>query len=368
MNELVKLKQADSNFPRGSAPDYTIMLHEAANQSGSGVAGLPAVAALARLGHWMSEEDIVPADVARVSKLSGGAIQENWRLEMTNGDTYVLRTDADGAIPASCSRKQEYGRYCLASRQGARVPQPYGFCEDLSVIGKPFFILEFVKGTTAGHVLARNDVLVPDRHALAFELGEILGTIHRAPCPDVRAIFGDAPRLAASESITHLRRQLDSLPDTYPALELCLREVELRVGGMTEAVFSHGDYRTGNYMVDCGRVTAVLDWEFSGWGHPYEDLGWFTAPCWRFGRTERAAGGVGPLQSFLDGYRMATGHCVEASELVDWQALAQVKWAVIALHQERRHASGAQRSLELALSGRLVSGLTLEALNLLEIL
>lgn len=343
------------------------MLRESVGQTGIGVTGLPDSDALARLGCWMFDRDITKSDVARVSKLSGGAIQENWRVEMADGELYVLRTDADAAIPTSCTREEEYERYSLASRQGARVAQPHGFCDDMSVIGKPFFVLDFISGITAGHVLAKSDLHVPNRHAIAFELGELLGGIHRAPAADVRRVFGDAPRSAASASIAHIRRQLDSLPDAYPALELCLREVEVRVGGATEAVFSHGDYRTGNYMVDNGRVTAILDWEFSGWGHPYEDLGWFTAPCWRFGRAELGGGGVGPLQSFLDGYHEATGRRVEPIELLDWQALAQVKWAVIALHQEQRHASGAQRSLELALSGRLVSGLTLEALNLLEI-
>ncbi|CAG9269383.1 phosphotransferase family protein [Paraburkholderia unamae] len=345
------------------------MLHEmvaTVAKSGSGVTPLPEPGALVRLGRWLSGRDIIRSDVACVSKLSGGAIQENWRIDTGDGTSYVLRTDADAAIPTSCTRKEEYERYSLASRLGARVARPHGFCDDLSIIGKPFFILDFVSGMTAGHILAKSDAHVPDRHALAVELGELLGVIHRVPAPDVETVFGAAPRSAASASIAHIRSQLDALPDAHPALELCLREVEVRVGGASQAVFSHGDYRTGNYMVDGGHVTAILDWEFSGWGHPYEDLGWFTAPCWRFGRAELAGGGVGPVEGFLDGYQAATGSRVEPSELVDWQALAQVKWAVIALHQAQRHASGAQRSLELALSGRLVSGLALEAMNLLE--
>ncbi|MFM0387657.1 phosphotransferase family protein [Paraburkholderia dipogonis] len=344
------------------------MLRESTPQVRDNIsAGLPDSNALERVGKWMALHDISQSTVVRASRLSGGAIQENWRLEMNDGVSYVLRTDADAAIPTSCTREEEFYRYRLAFEQGARVARPEGFCLDRSVIGKPFFILEFASGITAGHLLARNDTYVPDRAALAFELGELLGVVHRTPANHARAVFGTPAQSAASASIEHIRKQLDGLSEPHPALELCLRELEVRLGGASDAVFSHGDYRTGNYMVDNGRVSAILDWEFSGWGHPNEDLGWFTAPCWRFGRPEMGGGGIGPLQSFLDGYQEATGRAVHPSQLVDWQALAQVKWAVIALHQEQRHVSGAQRSLELALSGRLVSELTLEAMNLLEI-
>lgn len=331
------------------------------------VEGLPDSNALERVSAWMASREISQRSVVRASRLSGGAIQENWCLEVDDGASFVLRTDADAAIPTSCTREEEYRRYRLAYEHGARVARPYGFCDDKGVIGKPFFILEFVSGITAGHLLAKNDAYVADRGSLAFEMGVNLGVVHQTSLEDASAVFGLPPASAASASIGHIRKQLDGLPEPYPALELCLRELEVRLGGARDVVFSHGDYRTGNYMVDDGRLSSILDWEFSGWGHPNEDLGWFTAPCWRFGRPEMGGGGIGPLQRFLDGYEQTTGRKVAPSELVNWQALAQVKWAVIALHQEARHVSGAQRNLELALSGRLVSGLTLEAMNLLEI-
>ncbi|WP_207005603.1 phosphotransferase family protein [Trinickia mobilis] len=331
------------------------------------IEGLPNPSALERLNQWFTRNDVTRSAVTRASRLSGGAIQENWRLEMSDGRSFVLRTDADAAIPTSCTRAEEYLRYRLAFDHGARVARPYGLCEDLSVIGKPFFILEFVSGVAAGHLLTKGNASVSDREALAFELGELIGVVHRTPADAVLAAMGPRPESAVSASIDHLRGQLDALPDVHPALELCLRDLESKLCAATEGVFTHGDFRTGNYMVDNGRVCAILDWEFSGWGHPLEDLGWFTAPCWRFGRPDLSAGGIGSLRSFLEGYRQATGREIQPDELGEWQALAQVKWAVIALHQEERHASGAQRSLELALSGRLVAGLTLEAMNLLEI-
>lgn len=338
-----------------------------ANVERHDVAAFPERGACERLSHWLAAQGVTDSPVLHASRLSGGAVQENWRLQLDSGDSLVLRTDADAAIPTSCTRSEEYLRYQLAFQHGARVAKPYAFCEDLSVIGKPFFILQFVRGATAGHVLVKDDKCVPDRASLVKELGKHLGVIHSTPHDAVRTVLGDPPEYAVRQAIHHLRLQLDALRSPNPALDLCMRELEIRLGNGEHVAFTHGDYRTGNYMVDEGKVSAILDWEFSGWGDPLEDLGWFTAPCWRFGRRESGAGGIGPIESFLEGYRESTGIEVKPAQLRDWQALAHVKWAVIALHQEERHASGAQRSLELALSGRVVAGVALEAMNLLDI-
>jgi aminoglycoside phosphotransferase (APT) family kinase protein len=117
-------------------------------------------------------------------------------------------------------------------------------------------------------------------------------------------------------------------------------------------------------MVERGRLTGVLDWEFTAWGDPLEDLGWFTARCWRFSRDGNQAGGIGALDDFLRGYRGVSGRAVSAAELRYWQVMAHLRWAVIALQQAQRHLSGRQSSLELALTGRLVAELEHEILDL----
>ncbi len=133
-----------------------------------------------------------------------------------------------------------------------------------------------------------------------------------------------------------------------------------------DAVLVHRDYRTGNFLVDQGELTAVLDWEFAGWGDPREDIGWFTARCWRFAAPHRGAGGIAALDEFLEAYRAASGLSLSAADLTYWQLLAHLRWGVIALQQVQRHVSGRERSLELALTGRLLPEIEQEALLLTE--
>ena len=67
----------------------------------------------------------------------------------------------------------------------------------------------------------------------------------------------------------------------------------------TEIVLCHGDYRTGNYLVDEGELSGILDWEFAVWSDPLEDLGWFCARYWRFDAWHREAGGIAEREDFF---------------------------------------------------------------------
>lgn len=151
-----------------------------------------------------------------------------------------------------------------------------------------------------------------------------------------------------------------------PVLEWGLRWCERHAEDAVESVLLHRDYRTGNYLVHEGRLAAVLDWEFAGWGDPLEDIGWFFARCWRFGRGERVAGGIGPARAFLDAYGAVCGRAITEADTIYWQVMAHIRWAVIALQQAERHRSGAQSSLELALTAHIVPELEWEILELTE--
>jgi aminoglycoside phosphotransferase (APT) family kinase protein len=128
----------------------------------------------------------------------------------------------------------------------------------------------------------------------------------------------------------------------------------------------HQDFRTGNYLVDERGLIAILDWEFCTWGDPMVDIGWFCARCWRFGATDQEAGGIASREPFYRGYEAAAGRTVDPHAVHYWEVMAHVRWAVIALQQAARHLSGAEPSLELALTGRILPELELEILNLVD--
>jgi aminoglycoside phosphotransferase (APT) family kinase protein len=311
--------------------------------------------------------------IARFARLPGGAIQENAMLDVDvaggpwhGRHAFVLRTDAPSSVAASLTRAQEYAVLRVAHAAGVIAPKPLFLCRDASVMSREFFIMERLPGVAAGHRLTRDASLVPDSDALVHALGANLARIHaiRPPAAELESL--PAPRAnPALAAIADYRAYLDRLDDTYPALEWGLRWCERRAPASFGVTLIHRDYRTGNYLVNVGRLTGVLDWEFAGWGDPREDLGWFTARCWRFGAVEREAGGIAAIEPFLRGYESVAGCGVSRSELDYWQVMAHLRWAVIALQQAQRHTSGSDRSLELALTGRIVRELEYEVLQLI---
>ncbi|MEJ1161708.1 phosphotransferase family protein [Prosthecomicrobium sp. N25] len=322
----------------------------------------------AALDAWLAR--VLPAREARVEKaekLSGGAIQESWGLAVRADGSVrqlVLRRDSEGTIAASRSRKDEHRLLEAAWAAGVAVPRPIAFCEDETVAGGPFALVQRVSGVGYGPKVVRDATLGGDRAALGRELGRQLARIH-AITPDaaLAAVLGPRPADPALAQVAHLRESLDALGANRPGLEWALRWAERHAPAPDAVVVTHQDFRTGNFMVDDTGLTAILDWEFAGWSDPMADLGWFCAECWRFSRPDLEAGGLCDRTPFYEGYERESGRRIDQGRVRWWEILAHVRWAVIALQQAGRRASGTE-ALSLALTGRVADGLELMALRM----
>ena len=328
-------------------------------------------ARLHALGNWLAHRTGEPSmRIVAVEPLAGGAIQENWRLvcrlrPSSDDETrsFVLRRNAPATIASSHSRAAEFALLAAAHAAGVLVPAPVGYCDDPCILGDGFSVVAMVEGVGLGPRIVKDRSLGGDRDALAARLGRELARIHTIR-PDQPALrfLGPPPASPAQAAIDGLRAALDRLGSARPALEWGLRWAELHAPDCARCVLVHNDFRTGNYLVDQKGLTAILDWEFAGWGDPMADLGWFCAECWRFGRPDLEAGGIAPRAEFYRGYEAGGGR-VDDAAVRYWELVAHLRWAVIALEQGERHASGRQRSLELALTGRIVPELELAVLR-----
>ncbi len=144
----------------------------------------------ARLAAWLSARLDAPVAIRAMARMSGGAIQENWMLQLdVRGATseLVLRTDAASVVAASAGRQEEFRVLAHAYRAGVTVPEPIGFCADCGVIGRPFSVARRVHGIADPRRLTREEALIPDREALGEALGAELARIHviRPPVADL---------------------------------------------------------------------------------------------------------------------------------------------------------------------------------------
>jgi aminoglycoside phosphotransferase (APT) family kinase protein len=304
-------------------------------------------------------------------RLSGGAIQSNYALtvQCAGGDhpgrlELVVRSDSPSVIAASLSREQEFQVLNVAYDAGVTVPQPLWLCTDTSVIGNVFCVMRRVSGVAAGHKLVKGGLTPAQAKNLTHQLGRELARLHTVRPPDVRlASLPLPPASPVQARINAYRKALDAIPEPHPVLEWSLNWLEQNAPDSNDVVLCHCDFRTGNYMVEDGRLTGVLDWEFAAWSDPYEDLGWLCSKSWRFGADTKEVGGIGDKVDLFQGYASVSGLDVDHGKVLYWEIMGMTRWAIIALQQAQRHLSGEQSSLELALTGRLLPEIEFDLLT-----
>lgn len=304
-----------------------------------------------------------------IKKLSGGAIQENWAISgQLNSADYeiVLRKNAETSVDASSDRKQEYDLLQRLYELGICVPQPLLFEAKDNVLNSDFFVMNKISGMAEGHKLVRlND---PKRQSkILSDIGHKLADIHAISAdPELeRIIQKPAKENYLEQMMAEFQTQLQKLNSQRPILEFAISWMQQAQPVVDDLVLVHGDYRTGNIMIDHDHVSGILDWEFSHWGDRREDIGWFTAKCWRFGQDTQWAGGIGTYKDFMQAYAQGADLYIPEFELKYWHVLAHVRWAIIAIQQAKRNVDNAYPSLELALTAFLVAQLESNILNII---
>ena len=312
--------------------------------------------------------------IAEAELLSGGAVQENWRLAVEqNGEPrqqWVMRTDANQRLSLSLDRAAEFQVIEAAFAGGVPVAEPIVRCQDESVIGRPFLIQRFVEGQAAARQIIRDPGLAEFGPELAAELGAALARVHAMrPTDHVLSVLPVPMLEPARAEVARLRAAITKASHPRPALEYILYWLDTHAPVTPQLTLVHGDFRTGNYMIKAQtsepRLAAVLDWEFAHWGDPYEDIGWFCARCWRFDQDGDAfeAGGIAPRAAFYQGYAAAGGAKIDPAAVAYWEILASARWAAIALLQGDRYFKDGETSIELALTGAMVPEMEFDCLE-----
>ncbi|MBM3644810.1 MAG: phosphotransferase family protein [Alphaproteobacteria bacterium] len=219
----------------------------------------------------------------RVEQFKGGQSNPTYRLTDGAGRGYVLRRKPPGKLlPSAHAVDREFRVIAALNRTDVPVPRAYALCEDETVVGTAFYIMEFCDGRVLW------DPLLPEvpkeaRRAIYAAKFETLARLHgvdyaalglgdfgRPGSYVARQIsrWGKQYKASETERIDAMDRLLDWLPANLPASE--------------ETVLVHGDYRLDNmiYAKDGPRVLAIIDWEISTLGDPLAELS-YLCMLWR---------------------------------------------------------------------------------------
>jgi len=302
-----------------------------------------------------------PVELTDARLLAGGASKEAWAVDVTAGGEpleLLVRRAAGGVIHVDMTLplEQEYLVIEAAFAAGVRVPRPYGYLGVLD--GREAFATERVVGETIGRRIVTRPELAGARAVLPLQLADEIVKVHSIPADAL-------PFLRSADVLGRFEGELDSVGEPHPAIELGLHWLREHRPEPLPSVVSHGDFRIGNVVVTDHGLEYLLDWEFAHRGDPREDVSWPIVRAWRFGGDDLLLGGVGAVEPYLERYNELTGLDIAVEDLFWWEVLGNVKWAVGALTQSRRHLSGQERSVELAVLGRLAAEMEYELLDLL---
>jgi aminoglycoside phosphotransferase (APT) family kinase protein len=298
--------------------------------------------AIGRLGRFLAASaGAGEATIEELSPLIGGTVtEEHWLLvarfaggAQAGRQRLVLRVNPLPVPGIGLGRAEEFAVLRAVHAAGVAVPEPLFLCGDIEVIGKPFLVTRWLPGSAAGEGIAG----LGPRPDLAERLARELARVHGiAPPPADLAGLGPPPADAARWRLADYAAQLAACDGSGDITTLALDWLARRPPPPVPPVLVHGDFRTGNYLVDEAGFVALLDWEFAGWSDPAEDLGWFCLRCWRFGADEREAGGIVDRDFFRRAYEQASGRAVDPDRLQYWEAMAALRLLVlIARHGAR---------------------------------
>ncbi len=286
-----------------------------------------------------------------LSTIPGGASRETF-LAVAGERRWVIRRDPAGAPDSFAPLEVEFRVIRSAAAVGVPVPPQIAFEPAGGRLESAGFVMEHVDGTSVAPRVLRHDELAAARRALPAQLGAALARIHSLDAGEIDGVpSSDAEPAVAACALWE--DALDEIGEPLPGVEAGLRWLRLHPPpspGRERLV--HGDFRLGNFIVDGSGLAAVIDWELCHSGDPAEDIGWLCVRSWRFGNDGRPVAGVGSLEELLDAYEQAGGARPSPDRIAWWEAMGNVKWAVICARQAHDHLTGTRPSSELASLGR----------------
>lgn len=223
-----------------------------------------------------------------VSKFKGGQSNPTYLLT-TPKKKYVLRRKPPGKLlPSAHAVDREYRVITALHSQKFPVPRTYALCEDDSIIGTMFFVMDFIDGRIFWDA-GLPEVAIVDRKPLYLALTDTLADLH---CIDYKAAgLGDYGKPG-----NYFERQTGRWSKQYKAAETeKIEEMNKLMAWLPTAIPAddaisvvHGDFRFDNAIMHPteARTVAVLDWELSTLGHPLADFTYFLM-VWFFPKTVR---------------------------------------------------------------------------------
>jgi aminoglycoside phosphotransferase (APT) family kinase protein len=238
-----------------------------------------------RLAAWMKAHVEGFSGKLQVEKFRGGQSNPTYLLTASSRK-YVLRRKPPGTLlPSAHAVDREYRVIAALAGSDVPVPKTWALCQDDSVIGTMFFIMDCVDGRILW------DPSLPgmspaERGAIFDEMNRVIAALHSVDYAAVGLADYGRPGSYFARQIDRWSRQYRaSETERIEAMDQLMDWLPRNIPPGDETSIVHGDFRLDNTVFHPTepRMLAVLDWELSTLGHPLADfayhcMGWRLSP------------------------------------------------------------------------------------------
>jgi aminoglycoside phosphotransferase (APT) family kinase protein len=232
-----------------------------------------------RLERWLDER-LAGAGGLTIRQFRGGQSNPTYLLN-TAGGRYVLRRKPPGALlPSAHAVDREFRILNALAGSDVPVPRALVYCEDASVAGTPFYLMEYVEGRIFW------DPALPglgpaDRAAIYEEMNRVIAAIHTVD-PDAAGLgdFGRRENYVARQIERWSKQYRASELEHIDSMERLIEWLPRHLPPDEPARITHGDFRIDNLIFDRDefRIRAVIDWELATLGNAFSDFAYHCMP------------------------------------------------------------------------------------------
>uniref|UniRef100_A0A4W2E8M8 Acyl-CoA dehydrogenase family member 10 n=1 Tax=Bos indicus x Bos taurus TaxID=30522 RepID=A0A4W2E8M8_BOBOX len=217
---------------------------------------------------------IQPTGPLELLQFDHGQSNPTYYVKLANHQLVLRKKPPGTLLPSAHAVEREFRIMKALGNAGVPVPKVLDLCEDSSVVGTPFYLMEYCPGRIY------KDPSLPglepsQRRAIYTAMNRVLCKIHSV---DLKAAgledYGKHGDYLARQVQTWIKQYRASETSTIPAMERLIEWLPLHLPRQQRTTVVHGDFRLDNLLFhpETAEVLAVLDWELSTLGDPLADV------------------------------------------------------------------------------------------------
>ena len=269
-----------------------------------------------------------------IEQFKGGQSNPTYKLTAVSGE-YVMRAKPGPVaklLPSAHAIEREFAVMSALAGSDVPVPKMLALCEDESVIGRAFYVMEFMQGRVLWDQ-SLPGMSLAERGAMYAEMNRVIAALHQV---DFKArgltTYGKPGNYFERQIGRWTKQYLASVTTPIEAMDRLIEWLPAHMPDSardeTEVSIVHGDFRLDNMVFHPTepRVIAVLDWELSTLGHPLADFS-YHCMSWHIetsgtarglGGKDLAALGIPDELSYVRRYCERTGRADVDAVMRDW--------------------------------------------------